>query len=167
MTATMYYNPSCMLWDMQKTVLSYAEAHDRLTGSSILEQFMEGFDENRDGAIDYDENGRKGFWTPGFSILSHALDLQMNGDYGMLEGDFYRTANFSLKHTDPRWNPRLERCGSPGLHPLRARAVRESRGCKDPQRGGDGRSGQNVHGPLRRRAGGQVGCGDAGVLSGV
>ncbi|WP_243668325.1 hypothetical protein [Methanoculleus chikugoensis] len=88
MTKTMYYNPSCMLWDMQKTLLSYAEAHDRLTGSSLVEQFMEGFDENRDGIIDYDENGRKGFWTPGgFSILSHALDLQMaGGDYGMLEG---------------------------------------------------------------------------------
>ena len=28
MTTTMYYNPTCMLWDMQKTVLSYAEAHD-------------------------------------------------------------------------------------------------------------------------------------------
>jgi hypothetical protein len=104
MTETMYYNPSCMLWDMQKTVLSYAEAHDRLTGSSLVEQFMEGFDENRDGVIDYDENGQKGFWTPGFSILSHGLDLQMAGDYGMLEGNFYVAANLSLKHTDPRWN---------------------------------------------------------------
>jgi len=105
MTRTMYYNPSCMLWDMQKTLLGYAEAHDRLTGSSILEQFMERFDENRDGIIDYDENGQKGFWTPGFSILSHALDLQMTGDYGMLKGNFYQTANFSLKYTDKNWNP--------------------------------------------------------------
>lgn len=105
MTETMYYNPSCMLWDMQKTVLSYTEAHDSLTGSSLVEQFMEGFDENRDGVIDYDENGQKGFWTPGFSILSHGLDLQMAGDYGMLEGNFYAAANLSLKHTDPRWNP--------------------------------------------------------------
>jgi hypothetical protein len=105
MTATMYYNPSCMLWDMQKTLLSYAEAHDSLTGSSLVEQFMDGFDENRDGIIDYDENGQKGFWTPGFSILSHGLDLQMTGDYGTLKGNFYVAANFSLKHTDPRWNP--------------------------------------------------------------
>jgi len=105
MTKTMYYNPTCMLWDMQKTLLCYAEAHDRLTGSSILEQFMEGFDENRDGIIDYDENGQKGFWTLGFSILSHALDLEMTGDYGMLEGRFYQVANLSLKHTDRDWNP--------------------------------------------------------------
>ena len=65
MTGTMYYNPSCMLWDMQKTVLSYAEAHDRLTGSSLYREFMDSFDENHDGIIDYDENGRKGFWSPG------------------------------------------------------------------------------------------------------
>ena len=58
MTNTMYYNPSCMLWDMQKTILSYAEAHDTLTGSSIVNKFMEGFDENGDGIIDYDENGK-------------------------------------------------------------------------------------------------------------
>ena len=104
MTENMYYNPSCMLWDMQKTILSYAEAHDNLTGSSILKEFMNGFDENGDGIIDYDENGRKGIWTPGFSILSHALDIQMTEDYGTLKGPFYQMVNFALKHTNENWN---------------------------------------------------------------
>ncbi|MBZ2165463.1 DUF362 domain-containing protein [Methanobacterium spitsbergense] len=105
MTNTMYYNPSCMLWDMQKTIMSYAEAHDTLTGSSIVNEFMEGFDENGDGIIDYDENGKKGFWTPGFSMLSHALDIQITQDYGEQKGSFYQTANFVLKHTDKNWSP--------------------------------------------------------------
>lgn len=105
MTTTMYYNPSCMLWDMQKTLLSYAEAHDRLAGSSILKDFMDGFDENRDGVIDYDESGRRGFWTPAMRILTHAQYLGLTGKYGALKGAFYQVSNFSLKHLNRNWNP--------------------------------------------------------------
>ena len=59
MTKTMYYNPNTILHDLQKTILSYAKAHDDLTGSSLLKEFMDSFDENHDGIIDYDEMGRK------------------------------------------------------------------------------------------------------------
>ena len=104
MTDTMYYNPSCMLWDMQKTLLSYAEAHDGLTGSSIVKEFMDGFDENGDGIIDYDETGQKGFDTHLFLIMSDALDIQLTEDYGMLKGTFYNTVTIS-KHSDKKWNP--------------------------------------------------------------
>jgi hypothetical protein len=104
MTKTMYYASACMLWDMQKTLLSYADAHDRLTGSSILTEFMDGFDENHDGIIDYDENGRKGVWTPGFSILAEGMDRMFAGDYGMLKSLFYQVATFCLKPTRKEWN---------------------------------------------------------------
>lgn len=105
MTGTMYYNPTCMLWDMQETLLSYAKAHDELMGSSIYNEFMDGFDENQDGIIDYDENGRKGFWTPGFSILSYGLHLQLTDEnFGSLKGNFYQSVNFSLKHSNKAWN---------------------------------------------------------------
>lgn len=105
MTRTMYYNPSCMLWDMQRTLLSYAAAHDERYGTEILQAFMDGFDENRDGVIDYDENGRKGFWSVGFAILSRALQIQVTDDeYGLLRGGFYRDTGFMLKHSDAAWN---------------------------------------------------------------
>jgi hypothetical protein len=105
MTKTMYYNLSCMLWDMQKTLLSYADAHDKLTGSSILKEFMDGFDENNDGIIDYDENGRKGYWTPGFRILNHSYDIMLTEEYGNLRGTFYSIADFSFKPSRKDWNP--------------------------------------------------------------
>lgn len=104
MTKTMYYNPSCMLWDMQKTLLSYVEAHDKLTGSSLLKEFMDGFDENNDGVIDYDENGRKGYWTPGFRILNHSFDIMLTETYGQLRGTFYSIADFGLKPSRKDWN---------------------------------------------------------------
>lgn len=105
MTTTMYYNPTCMLWDMQKTLLSYVQAHDTLTGSSLYQEFMTGFDENGDGIIDYDENGRKGFWTPGFAILSQALQIQLTDtEAGLLRGNFYQAVNFLLKYSNAAWN---------------------------------------------------------------
>ena len=35
MTTNMYYSRASVLWDMQKTILSYAKANDELTGSSL------------------------------------------------------------------------------------------------------------------------------------
>ena len=105
MTNTMYYNPSCMLWDLQKTILSYAKAHDGLTGSSLLKEFMDGFDENNDGIIDYDEMGRKGFWTPAFRIMNHSYHLMLTEKYGQLRGNFYTIADLSLKPARKNWNP--------------------------------------------------------------
>jgi hypothetical protein len=105
MTMTMYYNPICMLWDMQKTVLSYAEAHDKLTGSSLVKEFMDGFDENGDGVIDYDENARKGFWTAGLRILNYSYHLQSTEEYGTLSGQFNLAANYALRYTNKDWNP--------------------------------------------------------------
>jgi len=104
MTKTMYYNPTCMLWDMQKTLLSYAEAHDTLIGSSLLKSFLDNFDENNDGVIDYDENGRKGFWTPAFGIDTYSQYLTLIGKYGALRGTFNAISNFFLKATRKEWN---------------------------------------------------------------
>jgi hypothetical protein len=103
-TQTMYFNLGCLLWDLQKTILSYAKAHDDLTGSSLFKEFMDSFDENNDGIIDYDENGRKGFWTPIFGIGSYSLHLQLTAEYGLFKGGFYETANCS-KATHKNWNP--------------------------------------------------------------
>lgn len=94
MTKTMYYNPSTILHDLQMTILSYAEAHDGLIGSSLLKEFMDSFDENHDGIIDYDEMGRKGIETAQFPMLDYALYLKPTTDYGSLKGSFIEAAFF-------------------------------------------------------------------------
>ena len=66
---------------------------------------MDGFDENGDGVIDYDENARKGFWTAGLRILNYTYHLQSTEEYGTLSGQFKIAADFSLRHTNKDWNP--------------------------------------------------------------
>jgi len=92
MTKTRYFNVGCLIWDMQKTILSYAQAHDDLTGSSLFKEIMESFDENNDGVIDYDETGRRGYWNALFSVLGYASHLQVTEEYGALKGPFYEQA---------------------------------------------------------------------------
>jgi hypothetical protein len=103
MTTTFYYNLGCQLWDIQKTVLSYARAHDELTGSSLYQEFMDSFDENHDGIIDYNENGRKGYWSGVFSSCGYAMHVQLTAAYGVLKGKFCETN--VMKATHQNWNP--------------------------------------------------------------
>jgi hypothetical protein len=63
MTSTLYTDISKPLWDLQATVLAHAEANDALTGSAYRRRFLEAFDENGDGVIDYEEMGRTGSLT--------------------------------------------------------------------------------------------------------
>lgn len=101
MTDTMYYNPSCMIWDMQKTLLSYAESHDSLNGSSIVNEFMDGFDETGDGIIYYDERGKKAFDTHLFIMFARAMDIQLTD--GPLKGGFYNMKDI-FKNSNKNWN---------------------------------------------------------------
>jgi len=103
-TKTMYFNLSCLLWDLQKTILSYAKAHDDLTGSTLFKEFMDTFDENNDGIIDYDEMGRKGFWNTAPYIQVHGTDIEQYEEYGPLKGNFYANAN-RFKAANKNWNP--------------------------------------------------------------
>jgi uncharacterized protein (DUF362 family) len=104
MTKTMYYNPSTILHDLQKTILTYAKAHDSLTGSSLFRKFMDNFDENNDGVIDYDEMGRKGFQTASIFLACKSYDFMLASEYGPLKGSFMQPASIG-KYGNRNWNP--------------------------------------------------------------
>jgi len=102
-TSIIYYATMCMLWDLQRTVLSWAEASDSLTGSSLLKEIMDGYDENGDGVIDYNENGKKGHFTPVLRYGAMAGCLRATEEFGFLHGAFLSRSRM-LRYSNRDWN---------------------------------------------------------------
>jgi len=104
LTSTLYYSGNKILWDLQTTILNYARANDQLTGSAYFKLFMDAFDEDGDGVINYDEMGTKGFWHPFMRILANSWHPRGTDPYGYLQAAF-QTGSRSLQYSNPRWNP--------------------------------------------------------------
>ena len=102
MTKTLYYNYNIVLHDLQFTILSYAKACDALTGSSIYKEYMDTYDENKDGVIVYDEQGR-GFETANLLIQADTFYLQVTRPYGALRQSFIQSG-YQLKYSNKNWN---------------------------------------------------------------
>lgn len=102
-TRNLYFCGTKILWDLQETVMQYARANDRLTGSSYTDRFLKSFDENGDGIIDYDEMGRNGFWHPMMRVLAATYRARGDNPSGLLQSSF-RTISQALKFSSPRWN---------------------------------------------------------------
>jgi hypothetical protein len=71
-TATIFYDTFKFPWDMQKSALNYLEASDKLAGTSIKNEFLDSFDDDRDGVLTYKSFGTKGLWG---TILHLAGDM--------------------------------------------------------------------------------------------
>jgi len=102
-TSTLYYNASKPLWDLQRTILSYLDANDSLTGSSYRQELLAAFDENGDGVIDYDEMGKRGFWGVMLRMMADAWSLQAIEKYGFLHGAFL-AQSLAFKYSNQQWN---------------------------------------------------------------
>jgi hypothetical protein len=103
MTKELYYNSDCFLWDMQKTVFSYLKSNDVLTGSSYFKRYMDEFDENGDGKIDYNERGKKGCWMQNMRLFSDTNYLKLTDAYGDLKAGFKFNAYVS-RYSEKNWN---------------------------------------------------------------
>jgi hypothetical protein len=102
-TSTLYFDHSKLLWDLQATVMAYTAANDALTGSNYRQEFLDEFDENGDGVIDYDEMGKKGGIDSQIYAAGHTVHLMGTDRYGVLRGSFVSRAN-SLKWASPDLN---------------------------------------------------------------
>jgi hypothetical protein len=91
--------------------IRYAQAHDDLTGSTLGKEFMDTFDENNDGIIDYDEMGRQGFWNVKPYLAVHGADLGLEREYGPLMGNFNANAN-RIKMLNKNWHPQGYDCAA-------------------------------------------------------
>ena len=102
-TSTLYFDHSKLLWDLQATVMAYAAANDALTGSNYRQEFLDAFDENGDGVIDYDETGKKGVVDSQVYASGYMVHLMGTDPYGALRGSFIGRAN-GLKWANPDLN---------------------------------------------------------------
>jgi hypothetical protein len=102
-THSFYFDAFCLPWGLQKTCLSYLEAVDRLTGSSLKKQFLSSFDEDGDGIVTFEDFGKMG---------AHGTLLHLGADYiskaatepmGYLRGRFSIFSRI-LKNSNTRWN---------------------------------------------------------------
>jgi hypothetical protein len=62
-TQNLYYNGFKIAWDLQRTSFNYLTAVDELDGTNFMGEFLQEFDENKDGVVSYEEFGRKGMMT--------------------------------------------------------------------------------------------------------
>jgi hypothetical protein len=102
-TRTVYYATSKMPWDLQRTALSYMEASDQLTKSSWKQRFLETFDENGDGIVDYEEMGRSGMWHTGMYMGACSGAMLARDPVVRLAMDFSSSATL-LRNGRPEWN---------------------------------------------------------------
>jgi hypothetical protein len=99
----MWHNQESILWDLQKTALTYIQAHDKLYGTTLHQEFMDAFDEDGDGVLDYDEVGKKGQWGPTTRAAAYAGHLRADGKLGFLKGAFISQI-LAMKCTRKDWN---------------------------------------------------------------
>jgi len=103
-TETLYFDAFCFPWTMQKTCLSYFEAVDRLTGSSLKRDFLAAFDDDDDGEVTLEEFGKKGqnslILHMGATVWTRAAEEPL----GHLKGTFHMQSK-TLKTADSKMNP--------------------------------------------------------------
>ena len=103
-TRELYWDLFKLPWDLQRTFLAYMDATDDLEKKSRRNLFIEAFDETGNGAVSYEENGKKGIFSPALflgGIYMNSLGEKDDGD--MFRAFFALTAN-PLKGTNPEWN---------------------------------------------------------------
>jgi hypothetical protein len=102
-TSALYFATVKLPWDLQRTVLSYLEASDRITKSSWRDLFLETFDENGDGIVDYEEVGTTGMWHAGMYMAACSGSALAQDPVAMLGIDFSSMA-MTLRNGRPEWN---------------------------------------------------------------
>jgi len=102
-TKTLYFGALKFPWDMQQTAFNYLAAVDELAESSMKKEFLDEFDENRDGIVTYEEFGKKGI-TGSLMHFGGKMVSEMGMEpLGYLHGPFSSLTTM-LKLGDPLWN---------------------------------------------------------------
>jgi hypothetical protein len=104
-TRALYTDNHILPWDMQKSFFAYLEAVDRLQGSSRKNSFLDTYDEDGDGVVNFEEFGKKGLY--GTSMFLGGLRVSLRGveDESETFRVNYALMATSLRCSNPAWNP--------------------------------------------------------------
>jgi hypothetical protein len=102
-TRTLFYDDSKLPWDLQKTALSYLEAVDQLTGSSLKKEFLDTYDEDRDGIVTYEDFGKQGICDVVLHLTGRIVARIGREDSALLQGKFDQVTT-CFKLMDASWN---------------------------------------------------------------
>jgi hypothetical protein len=102
-TAEFYYDPSNLLWGLQRTAFDYLRSNDELTKSSYLREVLSAYDENGDGQLNYDEMGRDAFWHSYLRLAAYCYHFRGMSPLGNIKSGFLMSAFY--RYADPSWNP--------------------------------------------------------------
>ena len=102
-TANLYYDVYKLPWDMQKTSFGYFDCVDRLTGTTLKQDFLDAFDEDHDGIVTYDDGGKKGMTGLMLHWGGTGICVQASQPFGYLRGHFLTGAALQ-KYSEPAWN---------------------------------------------------------------
>ena len=100
-TQTLYFNAFQMIWDMQQTCFNYLSAVDEIEGTDLLGEFLRDFDEDGDGVVSYNENGKKGAMTSVAHLGSRSVSSLGIGRTDFLRENFkVRTQMYKLANKE-------------------------------------------------------------------
>jgi hypothetical protein len=103
-TEKLYFAINKMPWDLQKTSFSYLDAIDRLTGTSLKEEFLNAFSENGKGIATYDDYGKKGILGYMMYVGGKAVS-ELGMDHSKSLSGFFDARMRILKCSEAMWNP--------------------------------------------------------------
>lgn len=101
-TQTLYYNATSFLHHLQPSCLNYAKCYDQIAHTSLYQELLDLFDENKDGIIDYIETDH-GINKANCTLLAKLFNLPLVEENGDLKRDFLLNC-FYAKFAYPKWN---------------------------------------------------------------
>ncbi|MFX1457408.1 MAG: DUF362 domain-containing protein, partial [Promethearchaeota archaeon] len=103
-TENLYYNGFKIAWDMQRTCFNYLKIVDELEGTNLMGEFLQGFDEDGDGIVIYDEFGKKGAVTS-FAHIGGKYVSAMGIDRSSFLRENFKAMSLGYKLANKQNNP--------------------------------------------------------------
>ncbi|MBN1800538.1 MAG: DUF362 domain-containing protein [Candidatus Lokiarchaeota archaeon] len=104
-TNTLYFDIYKLPWDLQKTFFNYLDAIEKVEGIALKHDFIDIFDEDKNGIVDFEEFGKKGLWGTTMYINSHYLSARGLKDESEMYRTLFATLGTRFRNTNPKWNP--------------------------------------------------------------